>query len=112
MPAEAGRTRQTITLTSTGVEGSASGTAEIIVGRASSLDVSVGGLTPLSVYLVKVDGKLVGALNTDETGAADSSWSTAAHGRVLPLPSSVTLSTAHSIEVANEAGAIVLTGTF
>jgi hypothetical protein len=62
-----------------------------------------------------VEGKLVGALNTDATGVARlklTSSSTLSDGN-LALPLSVQpLSNAHLIEVLNETGAAVLTVTF
>src|SRR5947208_1728986 len=75
--------RTNVTLTSSGVVADAAGTAEITLRSTQSLDLSVSGLEPLTAYLVRVDGVLVGALNTGETGTADSSWSTSAHGKVL-----------------------------
>ena len=111
-PIEANATQKTLTLTSTGVIVTAAGVADMTIGHEQSLDVAVSGLSPFAVYLVKADGKLVGALNTDETGTVDGSWSTHSHGKVLSLPSSVTLSTSKLIEVTNDAGTLVLTGMF
>ena len=110
MPIEASATQTTLTLTSSGVITTASGVAQVTIRRGESVEVSVSGLSPFAAYLVKADGKLVGALNTDETGTVDSSWSTASHGKVLSLPSSVTLSTSKLIEVVNEVGTVLLSG--
>jgi hypothetical protein len=111
MPLAASATQKTITLTNTGAIPTAMGVAELTIRHAESLDVSADGLSPFAVYLVKVDGKLVGALNTDGTGSVDAAWSTDAQGKVLALPSSVP-AFMHLIEVMNESGAVVLTGMF
>ena len=113
----AGETRHSISLTSTGSIPSAVGTATITeqqtgkgVDRSLVVDVSeLGGLT---VYVVKVDGKLAGALNTDATGAARLELSTSPKRCENSLPSSINLSTAKLIEVSDEAGTIVLVGSF
>jgi hypothetical protein len=65
----------------------------------------------VAVYFVRADSNLLGALNTDATGAVDSSWSTAPHGRVLSLLGSVSPSSVRLIEVTNEAGMVELTGS-
>ncbi len=100
----------TIVLTSTGIIANAAGTAELSAG---GLRIQVSSLTPLNVFLVRVDGKLAGAINTDSTGSGLLDLaSTPSGGCVGQLPSSISLGTAKLVEVVNEAGMFVLTGMF
>ena len=115
--ASAGPTQHTISLTSTGVILSANGTASTVEQQTGknveqSFIVDVSGLNGLTVYLVKVDGKLAGALNTDETGTARLDLSTSPKRCQNSLPSTINLSSIHLIEVSDEVGAIVLSGMF
>lgn len=88
-----------------------------IVGAAGeaidgSLEVQVTGLTPLSVFLVRVDGRLAGALNTDSSGAAELKLSTKEAGRSDPLPASIDIVAALVLEVTTDTGTPILSGTF
>jgi hypothetical protein len=113
----AGETQHSVSLTSTGSIPSAAGTATITEKQTSkgvdrSLVVDVSGLGGLTVYVVKVDGKLAGALNTDPTGAARLELSTNPKRCENSLPSTINLSTAKLIEVSDETGSVVLVGSF
>jgi hypothetical protein len=104
-------TSNTLTLTSTGVVMNAAGQA-ILSTTDNTFSVTVSSMTPATVFLVKVDGKLAGAINTDSAGAGKLDLAASPSSGKLQLPSSITLSTAKLVEISNETGAVVLTGMF
>ncbi len=92
---------RTGTLTSTGVIAGVTGSAGVDTAR-NALQVRVLGLTPSSVFLVRGDGKLAGAINTDATGVGAL--------EANPLPASTSAPSVKLVEVVNAAGTVVLTG--
>jgi hypothetical protein len=111
--AQGSSNNQTITLTSTGTIASAAGNAEKRTTGDQGITIQVTGLTPFAVFLVKIDGKLAGAINTDSAGSGKLELAADAKGGCkAQLPASVTLSTAKLIEITNDTGGLVLNGMF
>lgn len=105
---------KTATLTSTGIIPNATGKADLNPSGNANLKVQVSNLPPLTVFLVRVDGRLAGGLNTDSNGAASLELATdgKSGSSKLPLPLSILPSTAKLVDVINEAGLVVLSGMF
>ena len=104
---------QTIALTSTGAISTAGGTAQLQTSADPALLLQVNGLTPRAVFVVKVDGKLAGSINTDSAGSGKLELAASTPSDcALPLPSSINPNLVKLVEVMNEAGQIVLSGMF
>ena len=99
----------TASITLTSYVPGAAGTADISVDRYETIMISAMGLPQRTVFLVYVNFRLVGALNTGDTDAVQGSWSTGVRGKFLPLPNSIDLTSGvANITVRFEDGRIAL----